>query len=80
MIWAIQSAGKGVEYYYIVGNLCLRYVNRKFLYRCNYLRQLAEWGRQFSYCILFGNVQIGVVVSGSKTYSAGHRRGGGGIV
>ena len=42
MIWAMQSAGKGVEYYYIVGILCLRYVDRKFLYRWNYLRQLAE--------------------------------------
>ena len=46
MIWAMQLAGKGVEYYYIVGNLCLRYVDWRLLHRCNYLRRLAKWGRR----------------------------------
>ena len=42
-----MSADKGVVYYYIVGILCLRYVERQLLNMCNYLRQPAECGRQF---------------------------------
>ena len=45
MIRAIMSADKGVEYYYIVGILCLRYVERQLLHRWNYLRRIAKWGR-----------------------------------
>ena len=81
MIRAIMSADKGVEYYYIVGILCLRYVERQLLNMCDYLRQPAECGRQFFSTAYYSATCISESLLAGVIYifSRHRREGGGGL-